>query len=56
MSKKMKHEESKETPEMEAKYHSKKFLHKAAALSERKLGKGKKREKKGKKHERRKKA
>ena len=52
----MKYEESKETPEMESKHHSKKFLKKAAALSERKLGKGKKREKKGKKHHARKRA
>lgn len=51
-----KHKESKETPEMEAGYHSKGFLKKAARLSERKLGKGKKREKKGKKHHARKRA
>lgn len=37
----MKHKESKETSEMEAKEHSPKFLKKAAKLSERKLGKGK---------------
>ncbi len=41
----MKHEESKETPEYEAKSHSKKFLKKAVALSERKMG-GKKSSKK----------
>ena len=34
----MKHEEKKETPKMEAKYHSKKFLEKAASMA----GKGKK--------------
>lgn len=51
-----KHKESKETPEMEAGYHSKSFLKKAAKISERKLGKGKKREKKGNKHYSRKRA
>ena len=50
------HEESKETPEMEAKSHSKGFLKKAAKLSERKIGKGKMREKKGRKSVRRKRA
>ena len=39
---KMEHEEKKETPEMEAKHHSGKFLKKAAKLSGRKIGKGKK--------------
>ena len=39
---KMEHEEKKETPEMEAKHHSKKFLEKSVKLSGRKLGKGKK--------------
>lgn len=53
---KMEHEESKETPEYEAKSHSPKFLKKAARLSERKIGKGKKREKKGRKSVRRKRA
>ena len=53
---KMQHEESKETPEMESKAHSPKFLKKAAKLSERKLGKGKIREKKTRKSVRRKKA
>ncbi len=32
-SKNMKHEEKKETPKMEAKYHSTKFLKKAASLA-----------------------
>lgn len=36
----MKHSESKETPKMEAEYHSKGFLKKAAKLADRKLGKG----------------
>jgi len=32
----MKHEEKKETPRMEAKYHSEKFLSKAASLAKKK--------------------
>lgn len=38
----MKHEESKETPSMEAKSHSVKFLKKAETLADHKLGSGKK--------------
>lgn len=53
---KVKHSEKKETPEMEAKEHSPKFLKKSAKLSERKIGKGKMREKKTRKSVRRKRA
>lgn len=52
----VKHSEKKETSEMEAKEHSPKFLKKAAKLSERKIGKGKMREKKSRKSVRRKRA
>lgn len=53
---KVKHSEKKETPEMESKEHSPKFLKKAEKLSRRKLGKGKMREKKTRKSVRRKRA
>jgi hypothetical protein len=44
--KKMQHDESKETPEMESKAHSKGFLTKAAKLADRKLGSAKAKAKK----------
>lgn len=52
----MKHSEAKETAKMEAEYHSPAFLKKAAKLADRKLGKGKMREKKSRKSVRRKRA
>jgi len=36
------HQESKETPEMEAGYHSKSFLKRATKLADKHLGKGRK--------------